>query len=642
MGWGQRQLRATLAFCLGAAAASSAVAQTWTLTGPTGGDVRALAVSPGQPHVVYLGTAEAVLYRSDDAGRSWRRLEPGLRLSGMSIDNIAVTPAGDVLAGYWQLAGGGGGVARSSDGGRSFKVFGDVAGESVRALTIAASDPARIVAGTLTGVFASSDGGGSWRRISPSGHPEIRNVESVAIDPRDPRVIYAGTWHLAWKTLDGGKRWLPISTGMFADSDVFTLTLDARSPGTVFATACTGIYRSRNGGALWMKLHGIPSSSRRTRAFAQDPDRPETLYAGTTEGLWASDDAGVSWSLRTEKELVVNALVTLPGGVLLLGTDGAGILRSEDRGRSFERSNDGFSARLIAQLIQDRANNRWIAAVRNDRFHSGVLTAPLLEGPWTRLAKGLEGREASSLALSGPNVYAGTDDGVFVHRAGASAWRRLTTSVGAAEQHPRVDDMAVLGPETLLLATDRGLLRSADGGQSFDVVATGSARSASQVLPLESGALLAATPLGLYRSDDRGRSFRQLGSGPDAGILRLLALPGDDQTIFATTASGLHKSVDGGRGFYRCYGGLPVSEITGLAAHPDGRTLYAADFLRGGLFQSDDRGETWRAIATDGLLPDRVWSILVNPERPERLLAATASGGLHAFASRSGAAAASH
>src|SRR5262245_46808861 len=106
-----------LALGLGAHAGA---AESWSLTGPTGGDVRAFAASPREPGVVYLGTADGVLYRSDDAGARWRRLEPGPRLAGMSLDNIVVTPAGDVLIGYWRVSGEGGGVARSSDGGATF------------------------------------------------------------------------------------------------------------------------------------------------------------------------------------------------------------------------------------------------------------------------------------------------------------------------------------------------------------------------------------------------------------------------------------------------------------------------------------------------------------------------------------------
>jgi len=615
--------------------AGRASAETWSLTGPTGGDVRALAASPREPRVVYLGTAEGVLYRSDDGGRRWRRLEPGPRLGGMSLDNIVVTPAGDVLIGYWRVSGEGGGVARSADGGATFKVFEAMSKESVRALALAPSDPARIVAGTLTGVFSSDDGGASWRRISPAGHPELRNVESLAIDARDPDVIYVGTWHLPWKTSDGGRRWRASAAGMIDDSDVFTMTTDARAKDGLFATACTGIYRSQNGGGSWSKLRGIPASSRRTRAFAQDPEQPERLYAGTTEGLWASEDGGGSWSLRSEKELVVNALELLPGGGLLVGSEGAGVLRSEDHGKTLAAANQGFSARFVGQLLRDPAG-RLLAAVRNDRYHSGVLWAPQLDGPWSKLASGLEGREVWSLGVAGAQVYAGTDDGVYVHRPGAAAWRRLP---GPAA---RASEIATLGADVLLLATDRGLLRSSDGGSSSASVPLGNARNVLALLALRSGPVLAATPLGLYRSDDRGQSFRPLSSGPNAPVQRLLALDADAQTLFATTAHGLYKSNDGGRSFFRCYE-LAVSEVTGLAAHPNGRTLYAADFARGGIYKSDDAGESWSAIAADGLQPNRVFNLMVDPERPERVLAATASGGLHAMGPKSGSAtAASH
>jgi photosystem II stability/assembly factor-like uncharacterized protein len=630
-------LRGIVLAALALAGANDALAQTWSLTGPTGGDVRALAASPREPRIVYLGTAEGVLYRSDDGGRRWRRLEPGPRLPGMSLDNIVVTPAGDVLLGYWHVSGTGGGVARSSDGGASFRVFEPMARESVRALAIAPSDPARIVAGTLTGVFASDDGGGSWRRISPAGHPELRNVESLAVDPRDADVVYAGTWHLPWKTSDGGRRWRAVAAGMIDDSDVFTMTTDARTSNGLFATACTGIYRSANGGASWSKLRGIPASSRRTRAFAQDPEQPERLFAGTTEGLWASEDGGSSWLLRGDKELVVNALELLPGGVLLVGSEGAGVLRSEDRGKTLVAANLGFSARFVGQLLRDTAGGgRLLAAVRNDRYHSGVLWARQLEGPWTKLASGLEGREVWSLGLSGTQVYAGTDDGVYVHGPGSAAWRRLP---GPAA---RVSEIAALGTEVLLLATDRGLLRSTDGGHSSTAVPLGSARNVLALLALRSGSVLAATALGLYRSDDRGLSFRPLSSGPTAPVHRLLALDAEAQTLFATTALGLFKSIDGGRSFFRCYE-LAVSEVTGLAVHPNGRTLYAADFARGGIYRSDDAGESWSAIAADGLQPNRVFSLILDPERPERVLAATASGGLHAMGPKSGSAtAASH
>jgi photosystem II stability/assembly factor-like uncharacterized protein len=235
-------------------------------------------------------------------------------------------------------------------------------------------------------------------------------------------------------------------------------------------------------------------------------------------------------------------------------------------------------------------------------------------------------------------VIAGTDDGVHVLPQGAASWRRLATELRGEELSPRVNELVALADATLLAATDKGLLRSGDRGRRWDVVAVGPARSVTSLTVLPGGSIVAATPLGIYESADRGASFARLGSGPDVSVTRLQAFPGDGRALLATTSSGLYKSLDGGRGFYRCYGGLPISEITGVAIHPDGRSVFASDFVRGGLYRSDDAGETWRAVATEGLMPDRVWSMAIDPDRPDLLLAATASGGLHVGAAPNAAA----
>lgn len=611
-------------------AASGVRAESWVPVGPTGGDVRSLATDPREPQVLYLGTANGVLYRSEDSGRSWRRLDPGFPAWGMSLDDLVVDARGRVLVGYWEVRGSGGGVARSDDGGRTFTLLPEIAGQPVRALAVAPSDPDAVVAGTATGVFRSLDGGGSWTRISQVDDPELRNVDSVAVDPRDPDAIYAGTWHLPWKTTDGGRTWRSIHAGMIDDSDIMTLTLDRRSPQTIYATACTGIYRSTDAAGRWTKLRGIPPSSRRTRSFAQDPARPETLYAGTTEGLWVSEDGGKTWRPRTPRELVVNAIAALPEGTVLLGTEGAGVLRSTDRGETWTTANEGFSERFVSRLVFDPERERVLAAVLGDRRHGGVLVAPRPQGPWTKLGAGLEGREVLALTLAGSNVLAGTDDGVFVWDA--TGWRRLATTVSGVDAHPRATDLVALSEKLFLAATPKGLLRSHDGGQGWQLQRlglTGGVLALAASTP-QPRLLLAAAPFGFYLSPDGGATWSVVSAGPDDARVQSLAfLPGSDRVAFATTSRGLLRSPDQGRTWLPRGGGLPFSDITGLALLPDGRTLFASDFTRGGLYRSDDGGETWRRFTTEGLASDRVWALAAEPAGPLRIFAALPIGGLH-------------
>jgi photosystem II stability/assembly factor-like uncharacterized protein len=626
---------AVIPVCLPLLLTPVASADTWVPVGPPGGDVRSLAVDPRNPRVVFLGTADGVLYRSDDAGLRWERLAPGFPKRGMSLDDLVVDTRGGLLVAFWEVGGAGGGVARSDDGGRTFTLLGGLGDQGVRALAVAPSDPDRVVAGTLRGVYGSENGGRTWRRLSPEGHPEIRNVDSVAIDPRDPRTIYVGTWHLPWKTTDGGLTWRAIHAGMIEDSDVMTLTLDRHDANTVFATACTGIYRSASGGEAWSRIRGIPSSSRRTRAFAQDSAHPDTFYAGTTQGLWASEDGASSWRPLTETGLVINAVAILPGGVLLLGCEGAGILRSVDRGRTWAAANEGFSERCVSRVVVDPRSGRIFAGLRNDRQHGGVFTLPRAGQEWVRLGSGLEGRELLALALvEGPSgqLLAGTDDGVYLYAAHGGVWRRLPTVVDGFDPHPRVTEIAVLGASAFVAATPQGLLRSTDAGETWQRHRLG---LAGAILALaasggEGGVLAAATPLGFYRSRDKGASWTQTSpSLPDAQIGSMAFLPGDPRVLFATTTHGLLRSADQGETWSRHGGGLPLSDITGLAFGADGRTAFASDFILGGLYRSRDAGATWERFGTDGLSGERIWTLAGDPSAPGRILAASTDGGLH-------------
>jgi photosystem II stability/assembly factor-like uncharacterized protein len=605
---------------------TSARAQSWIPVGPPGGNVRALAADPRNPQRIYLGTANGILYRSDDGGLHWNRMGPGFPMRRCSLDQIDVDRRGVVFVGYWEVAGRGGGVARSSDGGRTFTVLKGIAGESVRALAVAPSDPQVIAAGTPTGVFLSRDGGQGWTRITPERHLDLRNVESVAFDPADAQIVYVGTRHLGWKTLDGGAAWVPVHEGMIDDSDVMTLTVDRSHPQTMYATACTGIYRSNEGVTQWTKLLGIPYSSRRTRAFSQGGDDPNLLLAGTTEGLWVSEDSGDNWRLVTPKDLIVNALLAQRDGTILLGTEGAGVLRSSDRGQTWVPSNAGFSERFVSRMLFDTAGGRLLVAVWGN---GGVFVTSGTRGPWVDLGEGLDGRQVLSLALLGETILAGTDDGIFARGPEATVWTRLSTLIDGVEVHPRVTELLTLPPGRLVAATSEGVIGSSDEGRTWAQTNLG---RADEVLGLAASTVdpnlvVAATRSGFLRSHDGGSTW-SLASRRVPGVTphALTVMPSDDRVLLATTTGGLFRSDDQGTTWRRVTGGIPRSDLTGIAVHPNGRTIYASDFNWGGIFRSLDGGLKWERIPTADLPSDRVWMLGLDPEAPDRLLASSAGG----------------
>lgn len=599
--------------------------------GPPGGDVRSLAKDPGDPRRVYAGTADGILYGSLNAGASWTRLEPGFPLRGASLDDLLVTGEGEIFASFWKVDATGGGVARSSNRGVSFRMIGaGLEGEAVRGLARAPSNPQAFVAVTRTGVFRSSDEGESFSRISPRAHADLKNVGSVAIDPRNENSILVGTAHLAWRTDTGGRSWRPIQRGMINDSDVMTLTLDRRQPTTVFATACTGIWRSRNSGASWAKVLGIPSVSRRTRAFTQDINRPDTFYAGTTDGVYVSADDTGTFVRTTTPGLVVNALVSLGGGRVLAGVEGEGMLISTDFGRSWLPSNDGFRERLVRQLVPDEPRNRLLALTGADGpKNSALFELDRSQELWRKIELPA-GREIRTIGLyeSGEMVL-GTDDGVFQGTVAGPPWNRLSlTTPKGDDPHPHVDDLRIRGSQ-VLVATDHGLFASQDLGASWTLLRLGDSRSVVTLAIARSGRVVAATPLGVYAAGD-DLEFQKVASVGIRGLKKLFFVPGSDTKIFAASSYGLFESWDAGRTWFSA--DAPLGQVTGLALHPDGRVIFAADAEMKTIFVSADGGHGFRPIESEGLPSQRTFALAIMSPKQEGgdavLIVAASGGGL--------------
>jgi photosystem II stability/assembly factor-like uncharacterized protein len=424
----------------------------WQVTGPWGGDVRALVASPADSSVLYLGTSDGQIFRSKDAARTWQRLHPGLERRGLSVDHIVIDPRNPntVYAGAWAVARDEqGGVFRSDDGGERWKVLEGTKGLSVRSLAMAPSDSNFLIAGSanddpnLNGVYRSTDAGKKWERISPVGDKEIRNIESVAIDPRDTRVMYIGTWHLPWKTTDAGASWKQTgykAVGMIDDSDIFGISVNPANADQVYINACSGIYRSGSAGEKWLKIPGIPFSARRTYKLLVHPSNPKIIFAGTSEGLWRSKDDGKKWMLLTSKTLVIRSIVVTPDNPsrVLIATDDLGIRTSDNLGDDFADSNVGFINRHVLAIMPDATERgRLLASVFHDGSGGSVFTSVDGGESWQPSSRGLSGRDVFSFYQMPDNpsvIYAGTNNGVYRSNDRGSNW-----SFTGAEQVKKAD-----------------------------------------------------------------------------------------------------------------------------------------------------------------------------------------------------------
>ncbi len=624
-------LRLWIAVLITLSVAVNAAAQSWQRLGPDGGMVVSLGAATGGR--LFLGTADGHVFASEDEAGEWELRGRVSSRTDAVISRLVADPreSNRVYAAVWyQEPGIGGGVFRSGDSGRTWSQLG-LAEEEVRALELASGQPDVLVAGTRSGVFRSRDAGRNWERISPAGDAELKNVDSIAVDSGDVNIIYAGTYHLPWKTTDGGRTWKSVATGLIDDSDIMSVRVDATNPSRVYLSACSGIYRSDDQGGVWTKLQGIPYTARRTHQIVQDTRHPGTLYAATTEGLWVTRDAGENWKRTTPNDWVVTGVVVLAGndgapGKVVLGTEGQGVLVSEDAGENFLGANRGFRHLVVKQLVAD---------IWQDPRHLLLWTEQGVERLWESRDAGMNWAPAELAAEGAGREFALHPE--MMQRIYASPWGwlaklhngqiwlldgtkenwkewKLALASGTAgpargkrEGNRSAPGIAVrsagnaiaFSRGSLYFAAREEVMRCSPGTACARVKAFGRSGFVDAIWASADGQLLGVVAdgkLGVSVNAGADGVWRDL----PAGITEVAWLDGwlraGRLTLFLGTDIGLFASLDGGVRWMRRENGLPAGPIEKWLR---GDNILMASLRQGGIYLSRDEGSSWTRLDED-------------------------------------------
>lgn len=304
---------------------------TWRNVGPwRGGRANAVAGIPSQPLAYLVGYTGGGVWRTDDAGLSWRNISDGFFKTG-SIGAIAIAPSDDnviyVGSGEHAIRGQsssyGDGVYKSTDQGRTWINVGLSATRQISAVRVHPSNPdiAFVAAqgdrwkGTPDrGIYRTLDGGKTWTH-QLRGENATSGANDLSMDPSNPRILYAAFWdhqRVPWQVRSGG-------------------------PGS-------GIWKSTDGGESWARLsEGLPKLMGKI-GVAVSPANPERVYAiveAEQGGLYRSDDAGKTWRLLSGDRLIQTRswyymkVVADPANAEVVWVLNAPLMKSIDGGRTF-------------------------------------------------------------------------------------------------------------------------------------------------------------------------------------------------------------------------------------------------------------------------------------------------------------------
>ncbi|MGH7501873.1 MAG: VPS10 domain-containing protein [Longimicrobiales bacterium] len=302
----------------------------WRSIGPAGqgGRVDDIAVRPDHPQTFFVGFATGGLWKTTNNGTTF---EPVFDTYGThSIGDIAIAPSDpDVLyvgtgePNNRQSSSFGDGIYRSEDGGETFEHIGLretqtiarvlVHPENAGVVWVAANGPL-FAANAERGVFKSTDGGSTWRKVLFVD--EKTGATDLVLHPANPDILYAATYQ---------RRRTPCC-------------FVGGGPGS-------GLWRSDDGGETWNRLEGggLPRGTMGRIGLAVTAAQPDMLYAQIE--VAANMEESLSEEEQEEWERLADADSLAPD------PEFSGVWRSDDRGENWDfRSNENGRPMYFSQI----------------------------------------------------------------------------------------------------------------------------------------------------------------------------------------------------------------------------------------------------------------------------------------------------
>jgi len=488
------------------------------------GALQCMAMDPGHPNTLYVGTAGTGVYKSHDGGVTWFSVAtiflPGRTDALTDVVSLAIPPRADNTV----YAVSGGRVYKTENGG-VFWAYADSYRDDAMARCVAV-DPrnAQVVyVGLQDGLQKSEDGRQSWYRSDAGLRREGKRTEvrTLVVDPLDSNVLYAvamvtekatGSATAGSQTsrgellvsTDAGRTWqqrpaVPAQN----EAVILALQADPKDGRTFYASvAGGGLYKTTDGGEQWYHV-GEPLPAAWVTTLEVNPVDTQVVYVGIWEGfVFQSRDGGTTWApTGVVAEAQISALAVDPEQPdrIYAGTLGKGLYRSDDQGWNWTPIGQDIGQEVRRIVIDPRGPQTTVYVLTE----KGVFRSQDAGQGWASYL--------SPVADIAPSSKGGSFTPIVVPRLDHG----YVTGQGRAESVIVQLKQLTSGAQPRMLAT------SAATPEDFYLLAQGQ---------------------GVVQFGDAGQSGTPLGAGLEGLQLRALVVSADDsRLILVGTSSGIYR-----------------------------------------------------------------------------------------------------
>ena len=642
----------------------------WRSIGPyRGGRAGTVTGVRGNNNLYYMGTAGGGVWKTEDAGNTWKCISDGY--FGGSIGAVAVADSDPnviyVGEGEQTLRGNvssGWGLWKSTDAGKSWVHIGLKGTEHIARIRIHPNNPDVLYVAAIgnlwkpnteRGVYRSKDGGATWEKILYVS--DKAGAGDLILDPNNPRIIYASTWEMKrngyrmdsggpgsklFKSTDGGDTWKELSgneglpDGPWGIVGLAVSPVNSERVWTIIEAENGGVFRSDDAGLTWKKTSGDRALRSRAWYYSRmtaDPQNEDMLYVMNVS-YGVSKDGGKTFELKNAPHGDHHDLWIDPdNNQRMIISDDGGAQVSNDGGDNWTTYYNQPTAQFYRVVTDNTFPYRIYGAQQDNstvRIYHRTSGSTIGERDWEETTGG----ESAHLAPDPDNndiVYGGTYKGYMMRIDHSTGQER---SVNIWPDNPAGSGVEVMKyrfnwnfPVTFsphdndkLYAGSNYLHVTYNEGQSWEVISPDLTRNDPETLKSSGGPIT---------QDNTGVEFY-------GTIFVITESPEEEGVIWVGSDDGLvHVTRDGGKTWTNVTppGSPKLNMMNCIDINPfvKGGAYLAATHYKFGdytpyLYKTEDYGQTWTKI-TSGIDPSHYTrAIRADPARKGLLYAGTEWG----------------